>query len=84
MEDDEARAAKSELADAIRNYYSLVEPEEYVTGWVLITHRDTHGDLDEDNSYVGVVGPDGQSFVVTRGLLVIASEGESINVESED
>lgn len=84
MDDDEVRAANADLFAAIRHYYNLVEPDEYVTGWVLITHRDTHGDLTEDNSYVGVAAPDGQSFVVTRGLLTIASEGESMNVEESN
>lgn len=83
MDDDDARALKAELYTAIRNYYSVLEPNEYVTGWVLITHRDTHGDIDEDNSYVGVAAPDGQSFVVTRGLLTIANEGETVTIGEE-
>lgn len=32
MDDDEVRAAKDELSDAIRHYYEQVEPDEYVTG----------------------------------------------------
>lgn len=83
MEDDEAQAAKAELFTAIRHYYQQVEPDEYVTGYVLITHRDTQGSVTEDNSYVGVIAPDGQSFVITRGLLVIGNESTALEMEEE-
>lgn len=85
MDDDErAEAAKQRLGAAIRTYYEEVTDGDYVSDWVLITHRQSIQLAQEDNTAVGVLTPTGQSFVTTRGLLAIGAEVETLSFEEED
>lgn len=84
MDDDEAQAAKDILNAQIKTYYEAVSPGDYVSDWVLITHRQSIALAQEDNSAVGVLTPTGQSFVTTRGLLAIGAEVETLSFEEED
>jgi len=72
MTDDEAEEAKERISTAIREYYSLVAPGEFVTDWALTVHR-VSDELDNNNqSIVGLIVPTGQRFHITRGLLDVA------------
>lgn len=84
MDDDEAQAAKDLLNAHIKTYYEQVSPGDYVSDWVLITHRQSIALAQEDNSAVGVLTPTGQSFVTTRGLLAIGAEVETLSFAEED
>lgn len=76
LTDEEAQQAKDTLTAAIRAYRDTIEPGCYVDGWVLITHNLTTELEAENSSMVSVLVPTEQSFVLTRGLLDIALDGE--------
>ena len=86
MTDDEAQAAQDALASAIREYTKLVDPDAYVDGWVLITHK-LSVEMEANNSTaVGHLVPTGQPFPMTIGLLraaTIQSESDLLVVEDE-
>jgi hypothetical protein len=74
ISDEQAEAAKDELGRAIQAYQDAVQSGEYVSGWVLVTHRQSI-DLERDHkTVVGCLVPTHQSFVETRGLLSAASD----------
>lgn len=70
-----AAEARAELGRAVTAYYSAVEPETYVDGWVLAAHKRSPGLEASSQTAVGIVTPD-QPFVLTRGLLDIALTSE--------
>ncbi len=74
-------AAKDALAAAITEFYAIVQPEVYVDGWVLVTHKLSTEMEQEGVSAVGTLPATGQSFVVTRGLLDAALTFERRSIE---
>lgn len=87
MADDEAALklqaavdeAESAITRAIQAYQDLKRPGDYVANWVVITENTSIELAKENSSLVGVLSPQGQSFVVTRGLLDIALSGKRAN-----
>ena len=69
----EARAA---LEKAIRAYYDTVEPGTFIDDWVLVVHKDSIELTRDGQSVVGYIGPEGQSFHRTVGLLTVACQAE--------
>lgn len=70
--------ARAELARAIGRYYATIDPDVYVDGWVLVTHKLSVELEREGSSSVGVVHPD-QAWPMTRGLLDIALTSERLD-----
>lgn len=75
-EDETLQAAKDDFARAVTTLQSVLAPGEYVSGWVLITHRMSIELEHENATVVGCLVPTGQSFVETRGLLLTALDTE--------
>lgn len=69
-------AAYDAFSQAIRDYYTVLDPDVYIDGWVLITHKRSAEWEQGETSAVGVVTHHEQSWVVTRGLLDIAYQRE--------
>lgn len=70
--DEMAVAAKDKLRAAITEYYSIVQPDAYVSDWALVTHKESIQLEQNGESAVGLLVPTGQGFHVTRGLLEVA------------
>lgn len=69
-------AARRELGSAVTRYFSIVDPEVFVTAFVLVANKESVA-LERDNlSAVGVVTPEGQPWPLTTGMLVIASDSQ--------
>ncbi|WP_295035379.1 hypothetical protein [uncultured Microbacterium sp.] len=81
--DADAAEARGQLGRAIAAYYSTVEPEVFVAGWVLVTHKLSAEMEREGQSAVGVTTPE-QAWPVTRGLLDIALTSERAEQLSSD
>ena len=73
LSDQEMQDAKDRLELAIRQYYETMEPESFVSGYVLVTHKESLAHH-ERGSIVGVLVPTDQPWPVTVGLLVTASD----------
>lgn len=69
---DEWREAADQLSTAINNLYDTTG--EYVDGWVLVTHKLSTEMEQNHQTAVGVVVKQGQSFVLSRGLLEVAAD----------
>lgn len=82
MDDDDEvdpevfQPAKDALRAAIAAFFEAVEPGVYVADWVLVTHRQSIELEQGGGSMVGILGADGQSFPMTRGLLEVALDAE--------
>lgn len=67
---------KAALDKAIKAYYAQTDPDVYVDGWILLTHKFSP-DLEAEGSVaVGIAVAEGQSFALTRGMLDIALSTE--------
>lgn len=69
---EQAQAAKDVLAAAIAAYEEAVEPGVYVSGWVLVTHKESIELERANQSAVGRLEPTGQSWPLTVGMLTVA------------
>lgn len=76
VDDDTYEQAKTQLEAAITAYYSAVEPDAYVSAWVLVTHKESIELAHADQSAVEVLIKTGQAFPMTRGILDVALETE--------
>jgi len=66
--------AKLELQRAVQAYYKKIDPDVFITEWVLVTHK-ASADMQKDGqSAVGYVVPADQYFHRTSGLLLAASD----------
>ncbi len=84
--DHDFQAAKDELRAAIARFYERTAPDVYVSGWILVTHKESIELEQAGQSAVGVLIADGQPFPMTRGMLEVALDGERVghNVPTED
>jgi hypothetical protein len=80
--EEEAELAKAILHASIINYYEMLTGD-YVSDWVLVSHRHNTDMAREQSSAVGVLTPTEQSFVTTRGLISIALDVDSLTAEEE-
>lgn len=74
MSDEPEHAAREALDAAIRDYYSVIAPDVYVEGWVLLTHKRSPEWEREDTSAVGGLTGIGQSWLTTRALIDVARQ----------
>lgn len=65
--------ARANLSRAISEFYEAMTGE-YVDGWVLVTHKLSPHLEQQGQTAVGVLTMQGQSFVLSRGLIEIACE----------
>ena len=61
------------LDEGIRRYQAIVNPEQAVEGWVLVSKK---LDMDDGHPVAGVLAAPGQDWFTTRGLLEIATDAE--------
>lgn len=61
ISDEEAQAAKEVLGLAIVTYYSLVQPDAFVTDWALLVHKDSVDMTRDGKSSVGLLVPTDQA-----------------------
>jgi hypothetical protein len=76
--EEDYETAKTELQAAITHFFHQVEPSAYVGSWLLITHKESVELARSNQSCVSVLGPTGQSFVTSRGMLEVARDGERL------
>jgi len=81
--EEQVQKAKDELSSAINTYYSVIEPDSFVEEWVLVTHKRSIEWEQENTSVIGVATPTGQSWVVRRGMLEVACDGERKHMDDE-
>lgn len=74
MDEDVALAAKEKLEAAIGEYYRTVEPDVFLNGYVLVTHKETIEHHRNNMSGVAYLTPTGQSWPHTIGYLIAASD----------
>ncbi|WP_219085646.1 hypothetical protein [Microbacterium resistens] len=73
--DQRAAEARADLGRAIAAYYAETEPDVFVGGWVLVTHKLSPEMEREGQSAVGITTPE-QAWPLTRGLLDVALTSE--------
>lgn len=77
--EEEYETAKLELQAAITVFYEKTDPDTYVAAWLLITHEETIELAQANASCVGMHGPTGQSYVLSRGMLETALDAQRLN-----
>lgn len=77
-------AAYDALHAAIRDFYATAEPDVYVDGWILISHKRSPQWEAEDSSVVGVLGSPEMTWPMCRGLLDIALTNDKFDGDDDD
>lgn len=72
------------LNQAIRDFYTTIEPDVYVDGWILIAHKRSPQWEAEDSSVVGVMGSPDMTWPMRRGLLDIALTSDKFDNGDDD
>ena len=72
--------AMVELDKAIQKVNKVRHPDTAVFGWVIVTQRTYLNDEDRQDA-VSSVHPEGQNWIMTRGMLEVAVAGERTSVE---
>lgn len=78
LSDEGYETARATLAKAIQTYYDTVSGE-YVEAWILVTHKRSVEMEAEGTSAVGVLTAKDQSWVLSRGMIDIASESDAFS-----
>lgn len=76
-------AAHAALAKAIATYYETTSGE-YCDAWILVSHKRSFEMEQEGTSAVGVMTAQGQSWVMSRGMIEIARESTIFSGGDDD
>lgn len=66
------RLAKEKLAAAVHDYYSVIEPDTFVSDWILIIHKESSDLHARGMSGIRWTTDDEQPYHRTVGLITVA------------